>query len=90
MMTTRFDAGLRARALEARPAKDPDAIWFLIDLRGLKDDEVEANPEFCLTFVYPKEKVYLSITGEAFVSRDVERAGAVEPGAAGLVARRPE
>ncbi|MGC1712482.1 MAG: hypothetical protein WA717_12965, partial [Methyloceanibacter sp.] len=32
-------------------------------LRGLKDDEVEANPEFWLTFVYPKEKVYLSITG---------------------------
>ena len=27
---------------------------------GFKDDEVEANP---LTFVYPKEKVYLSITG---------------------------
>ncbi len=45
MLTTRFDAGLRARPLEARPAKDHDAIWFLIDVRGFKDDEVEANPE---------------------------------------------
>jgi len=77
MMTTRFDGGLRARPLEARPDKDHDAIWFLTDVRGLKDDEVEANPEVCLTFVYPKEKVYLSITGEAFVSRDPERAKAL-------------
>ena len=40
MLTTRF-----GRLLEARPAKDHDAIWFLIDVCGLKDDEVEANPE---------------------------------------------
>jgi general stress protein 26 len=77
MMTTRFGAGLRARPLEARPDKDRDAIWFLTDVRGLKDDEVEANPDVCLTFVYAKEKVYLSITGEAFVSRDVARAKAL-------------
>jgi general stress protein 26 len=77
MMTTRFDRGLRARPLEARPDRDAGVIWFLTDVRGLKDDEVEANPEVCLTFVYSKEKVYLSITGEAFVSRDPERAKAL-------------
>jgi general stress protein 26 len=31
----------------------------------------------CLTFVYPKEKVYLSITGNASVSRDSEQAKAL-------------
>jgi len=74
MMVTRFAGGLRARPLEARPDRDTETIWFLTDVRGLKDDEVEANPESCLTFVYPKEKVYLSITGKASVSRDPERA----------------
>jgi general stress protein 26 len=77
MMTTRFQGGLRARPLEARPDRDDEVIWFLTDRRGLKDDEVEASPEVCLTFVYPKEKVYLSITGQAFVSRDPERAKAL-------------
>jgi general stress protein 26 len=68
MMTTRFDGGLRARPLEARPDRDEDVIWFLTDRRGLKDDEVEAHAEVCLTFLYPEKKVYLSVTGRAFVS----------------------
>jgi general stress protein 26 len=74
MMVTRFAGGLRARPLEARPDRDAELIWFLTDVRGLKDDEVEADPNVCLTFVYPKEKVYLSITGKAFAGRDPQRA----------------
>jgi general stress protein 26 len=77
MMVTRFAGGLRARPLEARPERDTETIWFLTDVRGLKDDEVEANPDVCLTFVYPKEKVHLSITGKASVGRDPERAQAL-------------
>ena len=74
MMTTRFGGGLRARPLESRPDRDKNVIWFLTDRRGLKDDEVEAHPEVCLTFLYPKEKVYLSVTGRAFVSIDPGKA----------------
>lgn len=74
MMVTRFSTGLRARPLEARPDREQDLILFLTDVRGAKDDEIEADPEVCLTFVYPKEKVYLSITGEASISRDTETA----------------
>ena len=74
MMTTRFSKGLRARPLEARADRDESVIWFLTDLRGAKDDEIEAFPEICLTFVYPKQKVYLSMSGQASVSRDTERA----------------
>ena len=74
MMTTRFEGGLRARPLESRPDRDENVIWFLTDRRGLKDNEVEAHPEVCLTFLYPKEKVYLSVTGRAFVSIDLGKA----------------
>jgi hypothetical protein len=35
MMTTRFEGGLRARPLEARPDRDGNVIWFLTDRRGL-------------------------------------------------------
>lgn len=74
MMTTRFRQGLRARPLEARPDRNDGIIWFLSDRRGAKDDEIEAFPEICLTFLYPKDKVYLSISGTASVARDTERA----------------
>jgi general stress protein 26 len=74
MMVTRFDGGLRARPLEARADRGQNLIWFLTDRRGLKDNEVKAHPEVCLTFVYPKEKVYLSVTGRAFASKDSCRA----------------
>jgi general stress protein 26 len=74
MMVTSFGGGLRGRPLEARPDRDSGLIWFLIDVRGLKDDEVEVDPNVCLTFVYPEEKVYLSITGKAFAGRDREQA----------------
>jgi len=68
MMTTQFAGGMRARPMEARPDKDAGVIWFLTDHRGLKDDEIDATPAVCLTFVYEKEKVHLSITGEVLVA----------------------
>jgi general stress protein 26 len=74
MMTTHFADGLRARPLEARADRDENVIWFLSDRRGAKDDEIEAYPSICLTFIDPKEKVYLSISGTASAARDPERA----------------
>lgn len=74
MLTTHFRKGLRARPMEARPDRDHDAIWFLTDRRGLKDDEIEASPDVCLTFIHDAEKAYLSLTGEASVCRDRARA----------------
>jgi hypothetical protein len=41
-----------------------------------------------LAFFYPKQKVYLSITGRAFVSGTHRKQKALEHGAAGLVAWR--
>jgi general stress protein 26 len=74
MMTTKFEDGLRARPLEARPDRAGNVIWFLTDKRGLKDDEIDAHSDVCLTFFYLKEKVYLSITGRAFVSQNAPQA----------------
>jgi general stress protein 26 len=74
MLVTRFAGGLRARPLEARPDRDANAIYFVTDVRGAKDDEVEVAPEVCLVFIDHAEKAYLSITGRAEVRRDPEKA----------------
>ena len=70
MLTTRFGGGLRARPLDARPDREAGLIFFVIDVRGLKDDEVKAWPDVCFVVVYSDEKAYLSITGEAAVFYD--------------------
>jgi general stress protein 26 len=75
MLTTRFSGGLRARPLDARPDRKEGAIFFLTDVRGLKDDEIAADPSVCFVVVDANDKAYLSITGRASVSRDPVRAG---------------
>jgi general stress protein 26 len=65
MLTTRFEGGLRARPLDARPDRKAGVIFFVIDVRGLKDDEVKSWPDVCFTVVDAEERAYLSITGQA-------------------------
>jgi general stress protein 26 len=65
MLTTRFAGGLRARPLDARPDRKAGVIFFVIDVRGLKDDEVKTSPEVCFTVIDADAKAYLSITGHA-------------------------
>jgi general stress protein 26 len=65
MLTTRFGGGLRARPLDARPDRKAGIIFFVIDVRGLKDDEVKAWPDVCFTVIDADERAYLSITGQA-------------------------
>jgi general stress protein 26 len=77
MLTTRFGGGLRARPLEARPDRDADRLYFIVDVRGAKDDEIEAVHDVGLVFIDAQDKAYLSITGRAAVSRDNEKAAAI-------------
>jgi general stress protein 26 len=70
LLTTHFAGGLRARPLDARPDRDACAIYFVTDVRGLKDDEIETDPDVCFVVVDEKENAYLSITGRAEVTRD--------------------
>ena len=71
MLTTRFAGGLRARPLEARLDRDAGIIWFVTDVRGTKDDEVDAVRDIGLVFI--DDRAYLSITGRAFMIRDTAK-----------------
>ena len=77
MLTTRFDGGLRARPLEARPDRDAGLIWFVTDLRSGKEHEIGIEHDVGLVFIDPKEKAYLSITARAEVRRDPGKAAAI-------------
>ncbi len=77
MLTTRFDGGLRARPLEPRPDRDAGVIWFVTDVRGAKDDEIEAAPDVCFVVIDHKDKAYLSITGRAEVRDDYAKAAEI-------------
>jgi hypothetical protein len=60
MLTTRFGGGLRARPLDARPDRKAGIIFFVIDVRGLKDDEVKAWPDVCFTVIDAREGIPLN------------------------------
>jgi len=77
MLTTQFAGGLRARPLDARPDREAGCIYFVVDVRGLKDDEIEACPDVCFTITDAQAKAYLSITARAAVLRDSVRAARI-------------
>lgn len=74
MLTTQFAGGLRARPLEARADRDAGLIWFVIDIGGAKDDEINADQNIGLAFIDEDSRAYLSITGRASVTRDTAKA----------------
>lgn len=77
MLTTRFAGGLRARPLEPRPDRDEGMIYFVTDVRGAKDDEIEAVHDVGFIIIDDDDKAYLSISGRAEVLRDDDRAAAI-------------
>ena len=74
MLTTQFASGLRARPLEARADRDAGLIWFVTDIGGAKDDEINADQNIGLIFIDEDSRAYLSITGRASVTRDTAKA----------------
>ena len=74
MLTTQFAGGLRARPLEARADREAGLIWFVTDVRGAKDDEIDVAHDIGLVFIDPGGRAYLSITGRASVTRDSAKA----------------
>ena len=69
MLTTQFESGMRARPLDARPDRKSGVIYFVTDVRGLKDDEIEARPDVCFVVINARDKAYLSIVARAHVLR---------------------
>jgi general stress protein 26 len=74
MLTTRFDDGLRARPLEARPDRGAGVIWFVTDNDSAKEHEIEVEEDVGLVFVDAKANAYLSLTARAGVWRDHAKA----------------
>ena len=74
MLTTQFSGSLRARPLEARADRDAGVIWFVTDVGGAKDDEINADQDIGLVFIDEDSRAYLSITGRASVTRDTAKA----------------
>ena len=70
MLSTRFEGGLRARPLEARPDRGHDRLLFVTDVHSAKRDEVERWPDIGLVFISPTDKAYLSISGTAHIVDD--------------------
>jgi general stress protein 26 len=77
MLTTRFDGGLRARPLEPRPDRDEGVIYFVTDVRGAKDDEIEAAPEVVFIIIDHEDRAYLSISARAEVMQDDAKAATI-------------
>jgi len=77
MLTTRFDGGLRARPVEARPDRDAGLIWFVTDRCSGKEQEIEAEHDIGLVFIDQKANAYLSITARAQVLRDHTKVAAI-------------
>lgn len=61
---------LRARPMSAHAVRDDDAIYFLTDTKGQKDEEIEINDNVCLTFADNGGYRYVSVTGTANVLDD--------------------
>jgi general stress protein 26 len=77
MLTTHASRGLRARPVEARPDRAQGLIWFVTDVRGSKDDEIESNPDIGLIFIDRDDKAYLSLTCRSAVLRDHAKAAQI-------------
>lgn len=60
----------RARPLAANVERDEHAIYFLVDVNGMKDDQIERFPTVSLAFADTSGHKYVAITGEATVTND--------------------
>jgi general stress protein 26 len=56
---------IRSRPLAATVEKDEHAIWFLTDVEGQKDNQIEKFPKVTLTFSDNGKNKYVAITGTA-------------------------
>ena len=66
--------GMLTILLEARADRDAGLIWSVTDIRGVKDDEINADQDIGLVFVDEHSRAYLSITGRASVTGDTAKA----------------
>ena len=74
MVTTHAGGRMRSRPMHAIPDRDENAVYFITDTRGAKDDEIAAAPDLCLAFADIGDNTFLSVTGTAQTVRDPAKA----------------
>ena len=74
MVTTHAGGRMRSRPMHGMPERAENAIYFITDTRGAKDDEIAAAPDVCLAFADIGDNTYLSVTGQADMRRDPAKA----------------
>lgn len=70
MLCTSDGQGIRARPMAAHVVRDDNAVYFLTDVRGCKDEEIASAPNVMLAFANPSGQKYVALTGVARVSND--------------------
>ncbi|MCC6734795.1 MAG: pyridoxamine 5'-phosphate oxidase family protein [Bauldia sp.] len=73
LLATQNGARPHVRPLSAIPKRAEDAIYFLVDVSGSKNAEIERNPEVTLAFADTGKGDYVTIAGTASVSNDRAR-----------------
>lgn len=70
MLASKDGEKIRARPMSAHPRHAENAIYFLTDARGHKDEEVKSDEHVCLSFAKPDDGKFLVVTGRARVLND--------------------
>jgi general stress protein 26 len=70
MFITRDGDVIRARPMAGQPRETENAIYFLTDVTGHKDQDIADDAHVCLAFAHPGESKFLSVAGEARVLDD--------------------
>jgi general stress protein 26 len=70
MLASKDGEKIRSRPMGAHPRQAENAIYFLTDARGHKDEEVMQDEHVCLSFAQPSDGKFLTVTGHARVLND--------------------
>jgi general stress protein 26 len=70
MFTSHDEGRLRARPMSSHARQDENVIYFLTDVRGHKDQEIEADDRVCLSYAKPSDGKFLAVTGRAKLLND--------------------
>lgn len=70
MISTRSGEDIRARPMTPHLEPMENAIYFLTDINGTKDDEIARWPNVGLAFADARGQKYVSVTGSAELSND--------------------
>ena len=74
LTTTEPDGTLRSRPMWTQGDEFDGSPWFFTSDEAPKVDELERNPQVCLSYGAPDTDLYLSVSGRAELVRDEAKA----------------